>query len=663
MAKGTTSGRSGEANRTDRRLPVPVGLRGSRVYGFTGATVVLVTLVFSLYWPAIDAPFVFDDSAAILDNASIRRLTPLIGTTDNPGLLCPPPLNSPLAARPLVNATFALNYHFSGLRPRAYRLVHLVIHALSAILLWRVVVRVLRLPQFHAGWYGVAEAVGWSSAMLWAVHPVNSEAVVYLTQRTELFCGFAALATWYASLRYWEAARRPTRSLWLLIVAVTSTAGMLSKEVMVPAVAIVPLFDLVLRTQSFRRVMAESWPLYAILALSTVPLALLYAAGIQTPGGGFDKGVAATDWWLTQCRVLFLYGRLAIWPSPLQIYYHFPSQSPWTETWPWVAGICLLVVVVLCLLARRRIAGFVGLACLAILSPTSLIPLPGEAAAERRLYLPLALLAPLVVVGGMELVRFLGALTTRDSGRSREKFEGTSNQATFLFAIVFSLVVGGMSWLTAHRAAEYQNEKGLWEQVAGLQPDAPIAYINLGTILAEKEGDLRGAVSYFRKAVETDPASYLGHYNLARSLEALGEEFEAITHYRAAAQSRPNDSASHYNLARLLEVYGDAGDAVRHYQRAIESEPDFASPYGNLAILLFQRGEVDKAIELFETAVRLEPDIPNAMNLVYAYLELNRVPEARQAMLQAKRLADAAGNEELVQNLETAIKALPSDVP
>ena len=70
---------------------MPVGLRGTRLYGFTGATVVLVTVVFTLYWPAIDAPFVFDDSAAILDNASIRRLTPLIGTTDNPGLLCPPP--------------------------------------------------------------------------------------------------------------------------------------------------------------------------------------------------------------------------------------------------------------------------------------------------------------------------------------------------------------------------------------------------------------------------------------------------------------------------------------------------------------------------------------------------------------------------------------------
>lgn len=636
--------------------------RRLRILAFATATGLLVAVVVAVYLPSLGAPFIYDDTPAILENESIRRLHPLRGTAERPGPLRPP-IGSPLAARPLVNASFAVNYHFGRFDPTGYRAVHLVAHTLAAVLLWRLLATVLRLPHFRGRYSRVAEPVAWASAVLWAVHPVNSETVVYLTQRTELLVGLAAFTVWYASLRYWAAdGSRFRRGWWVVAAATASLAGMLSKEVMVPAVALIPAFDVLLRARSPRRAFAESWPLYASLAISAVPLVWIYARGVQTPGGGFDLGVSAADWWLTQTRVVFLYLRLAVWPHPLQIHYYFPAEVAFAEAWPWAVGSGLIAIGTVWLLVRRSAVGFAGLVFFAILSPTLLIPLPGEEAAERRLYLPLAALVPLVVAGGSRLIARL-----RPSRSPVSKSIGTETRPLGLAEVspvlVIAIALAGLLAVVANRrAAVYQNEWDLWVDVRTHQPGSPVAPINLGTILAD-DGDPHAASQYFRQAVDLAPKLYLAQFNLARSLEATGEERFAIDHYREATRARPQDAASHYNLGRLLETFGNPGEAVDHYRRAIDADRSFAAPHTNLAILLFTRGDSDDAIESFEAAFRLEPDLPNAMNLVYAYLDVNRLDEAERWMHRAKRMATDEGDLGLARKLDDAIRVLRPEAP
>ncbi len=117
-------------------------------------------------------------------------------------------LSIPTSGRPLVNLTFALNYHFGKLNPLGYHIFNMLVHFASAILVGLIVQRLLRL-EFFAERFAMASGIlAFLCALLWAVHPLNSETVVYVTQRTELMVALFYLATVYAALRYWAADSR-----------------------------------------------------------------------------------------------------------------------------------------------------------------------------------------------------------------------------------------------------------------------------------------------------------------------------------------------------------------------------------------------------------------------------------------------------------------------
>jgi hypothetical protein len=145
------------------------------------------------YASALGQPFMFDDMAAIVDNDSIRRLA-------DPGVLRPE-RERPVAGRPLVNLSFAINYAIGGLNVFGYRLLNLVLHVLCGLLLFAIVRETLALPASPVVLSARRTAVGFVVALLWMVHPLNSEVVLYVTQRTESMMALFYLLTLYASLR------------------------------------------------------------------------------------------------------------------------------------------------------------------------------------------------------------------------------------------------------------------------------------------------------------------------------------------------------------------------------------------------------------------------------------------------------------------------------
>ena len=160
------------------RLPWPIA-----------SFLLLGVVIWLVYGRCLNDPFIFDDESTIANNPSIVRLWPLAGDAEQPGPLNPPN-ELPISGRPLVNLTLALDDHFGGESPVGYHAFNLVVHWLSAVVLLGIVRRTLELEYFHGRFTGSTDLLALIVSVLWAVHPLQTETVVYITQRTELMVGF-----------------------------------------------------------------------------------------------------------------------------------------------------------------------------------------------------------------------------------------------------------------------------------------------------------------------------------------------------------------------------------------------------------------------------------------------------------------------------------------
>lgn len=535
--------------------------------------VALAATIWLIYRSSLSAPWIFDDSLSVLSNPTIVALWPLVGDTGAPGPL-QPPIENPMSARPLVNLSFAANYHFGKFDPRGYRAVNIALHFCNALLVYSIVCRTLRLPHFDALPAHAAPWLATFAALLWAGHPLLTEAVVYVTQRTELMVAFCYLATLYASLRYWTANSTGARRWWLAAAAVACLAGAGSKEVIVSAPLVVWLFDWTFVSRTARELWQKHWPLYAELATSWIALLVLQIGSPRGKSAGFELGVPLASWWCTQAEIFFLYLRLALWPAPLAIHYEWPQLETLGTAWIAVFAVLTLAMAALWLVLRRRAAGWPLATVLAILAPTHLVPITTEIAAERRMYLPLAVIMAVVVIGGFETIGRL--FPARDSNKS----------------------------LTA---------------LATLAAFVTVVY---GITSAERVATFREPVALWRQNVELQPYNHVAQLSLASALSAAGALQESLLHYQAAVDARPDFVEGRYQLGLALGRAGKIDHAINELQHVVASQPEAVKLRNNLGVMLFTAGRYQEAAAEFEKVLELEPDFAEARE------NLNR---ARQA--------------------------------
>ena len=441
---------------------------------FWPAAAVLAFFIGIVYLPAANVPLIFDDLTGIIQNDSIKSLWPLVGTTQ-PGPLNPPP-EHPTSGRPLVNLSFAINYWFGGMNPIGYHLVNIVIHFFNALLLWAITRRTLRLTYFGDRFVGSAEWLSLAVAALWALHPLQTEAVIYATQRTELMMAFFYLATLYCSLRYWTRLPPPSmygssdapsensqspraRRGWLFLAIVACLCGMACKEVMVSAPLIVLLFERAFVAGTLKNCLRRSWPLYIGLASTLLLLAGLTVAGPRLDSAGFHLGIPPHVWWLTQSQILILYLKLVVWPWPLLIHYELPYVTKLADVWFFVLPLLIVGVLTLILLWKNRPLGFLGTCFFAILSPTFVIPVVTEMAAERRMYLALA---PLVLIFVIGAYRLANVVLGKADGVAHSRRFSKQLVATGTPIVILTLI---FCFASASRLAAYENELTLWLEV------------------------------------------------------------------------------------------------------------------------------------------------------------------------------------------------------
>jgi tetratricopeptide (TPR) repeat protein len=630
-------------------MSVPAGTFPSHAPGRarTAWAVALIALsVVAAYHNCLHAPFVFDDISAIPENASIRKLWPVWSA------LSPPSSGSTVGGRPVANFTLALNFALSGSDPWSYHAVNLLIHFLGGVTLFGVVRRTLRRPVLSDRFGTDATPLALAVALLWSLHPLQTEAVTYVIQRVESLMGLLYLLTLYCFIRSVESPR-PFR--WQLCAVVACLLGMATKEVMATAPALALLYDRTFVAGTFQKAWRQRRGLYMALAATWLPLAFLVASTGWTRGGsvGFGSTVAPMAYWLTQCGAVARYFWLSLWPHPLVFDYGTSLASHTGE-----AALCAIAVaavaaavLVACLGGGLPALGFLGAWTFLILAPSSVVPVGTQTMAEHRMYLPLAAVMALLVLGAYSM-----------AGRK-----------SWVPLAVLALALG---ILTERRNEDYRSAVSLWGDTVSKRPENARAHCSLGFALYSDHGDLPAAIAEFEAALRIQPEYSDAQNDLGMALEKTpGRSGEAIVHFEEALRIRPNFAQAHYNLGIVLADAGRIPEAVREYEAALRDQPEFAEACNNLGNILCATGRIGEGIQHLEAAVRIRPDYAKAhFDLGNALVQAGRVPDAVGHYEEALRIqpsfAEANNNlgmilcragrmSEGIEHIEAAIRAKP----
>jgi len=527
------------------------------------------------YGRTFSAPLLFDDDSSIAGNPTIRHL----GTA-----LFPPNTGATVTGRPILNLSFALNYAVSGTSVWSYHAFNLAIHVLAGLALFGIVRRSLGLTHGPK-----AALAALSAALLWVLHPLQTESVTYIVQRAESLMGLFYLLTLYCFIRGARADGAGGRPWYALCIA-ACFLGMGTKEVMVSAPLVVLLYDRALLAGSFREGWGRRRLVYCGLASSWVWLGLLVISAGGNRGGtgtGLGTGVRPWDYALTQFPAVWRYLGLCFWPrSQIFDYATFWVDRP-LSVLPQALGALFLAGLTVWTLVCQPVLGLLGFSFFAILAPTSLVPGAYQMIAEHRMYLALV---PVVVLGVLGIYRSLG-------------------RAALPACLGLAAALG---IATFHRNGVYSSEESLWSDTVAKSPQNYRAHNNLGCALSKRPGRMGEAIAEYGEALRLKPDMAEAHYNLGFALEATpGRLDDAVLQYVEALRLRPDYVQAHYNLGTALDALpGRSDEAADQFEDVLRLKPDYAEAHYNLGCALSKiDGRLDEAISQYEEALRLKPDL------------------------------------------------------
>jgi tetratricopeptide (TPR) repeat protein len=648
------------------------------------ATLVLAAL--AAYHNTFRVPFLFDDTPAILDNPTIRHLGDLKDV-----LLPGAGYGITVSGRPILNLSLALCYAKSGTHVWSYHALNLLIHILAGLTLFGMVRRTLGLAgrvvpnpplsvsnpsdrrvEDNAPYPADATPLAFTVALLWTLHPLQTEAVTYVIQRSESLMGLFFLLTFYCFIRAIESepamdevfttkiqshggkaadkkdsfvswclcGSRRTAAFWRVLAVLSCLLGVATKEVAATAPLLVFLYDRTFVAGTFREAWRRRRWLHLSLAATWVPLALLVAGTGWTRGGtaGFNVGVSPWAYWFTQFEAVACYLKQSLWPHPL-IFEYGTFWLNFQEAAPFALIVVPLAAATVVAIVRRTVAGFLGAWFFAILAPTSLVPGTMQMIVEHRMYLPLAAVIAGAVVG-------LHAALSR---LSKPAAAGVPPRCRSWVALSLPLLPGlalalPLGLLTEQRNGVYGDDLALWQQTVAQSPASALAQSSLGTALYLRHR-LPEAMDHYLTSLRLNPNRALSHYNIALAYAALGHLPEAVAHCQEAVRINPRFSSAHYQLGLSLLLMNRPQEALAPFAEAVRLMPTMAEAHYEWGVALAKAGRLAEAVDRYQAALRLSPGLVDAENdLGAALFQLNRMPEAVacfQRVLRAK--PDLAG--------------------
>ena len=578
------------------------------------------------YAGSFSGPFIFDDVDSIVTNETIRHWSTALW----------PPISSTVGGRPILNLSLAVNYAISGTAVWSYHVLNLLIHLLSGLALFGVVRRTLAEKNTK-----FSEQAAFCVAVLWVVHPLNTEAVTYVVQRAESLMGLFYLLTLYGFIRGAQSESRRGAG-WYVFSVATCLCGMATKEVMVSAPVVLLLYDRTFLAGTFRHAFNVRWKVHAGLMATWLVLPILVISAQGREGSaGFSTDVS---WWryaLSQFPAIIHYLKLSFWPHPLIFDYGTAITADLRQILPTALLVLSLAAVTIWAVFKRPTVGFLGVTFFAILAPTSsVVPIVTEPMAEHRMYLALIPVIGLIVVGAYRL------------------WDGKAT-------LILSTLAAVTGWLTFQRNETYRSEASLWRDTVANHPTGARAHHNVAVLLAASN-QTEAAIGEYEEALRLKPNYVQAYVNLGKSLHSAGRTGEAIARYEEALRLNPNFGDAHYNLAvALAQSPGRLNEAITHYETALRINPVDAQAQESLGKALYASGNVPAAIAHLETALKLNPDSVDAhYNLA---ISLSQIPGRQNEAIAEYQTAVALKPDSLeahnnLGNLLSAAGRLPEAI-
>jgi tetratricopeptide (TPR) repeat protein len=568
---------------------------------------------------------------------------------------------------PLTSTSLMLDAQLFGLNAGGYHFVNVLLHTIAVLLLF-LVLKAMTGPTWRSAFV----------AVLFAVHPLRAESVVWISERKDVLSGIFFLLTLGAYLRY----ARQRRLSAYLIVAAALTLGLLSKAMLVTVPFVLLLLDYwPLRRSTFLQAKTSgdatvippagtTWLILEKLPLLALAAAVSIATVIAQKPALESAAYLSLSWRIQNALVaIWVYLRQMILPSDLAIFYpHLKGSLPLLEVG--LALVLLLVTSAAVLAGRKRypylVTGWFWY--LGMLVPViGVVQVGWQAHADRYTYLPQI---------GIYLMISWGVADLSAGWRWRQPI--LTGAAT--------LVVVALMMLAWRQVDYWSSSAVLWRHTLAVTTNNDVAERGLGTALI-KLGQVDEAIAHDRAALRIRPGDTNGLTNLANALLQKDELPEAIEHFREVARLRPNDNEARrnlgkalfrsgaidesvaefrealrirptdsdvaYSLGNALLQKGEASAAIPYFRKAIESDRNNIAAHYNLAIALQHDGQLDAAIAEFRKTLNLDPRKVDARNnLAITLLKKNLTKEAIAEWQAALRVQP--GNAEVHNNLAVA---------
>jgi tetratricopeptide (TPR) repeat protein len=544
------------------------------------AALVILLATVAVYWPAIQhGGFIWDDNALLTDNAAIK---------DNSGLFTIWFTTKLVDYVPLTSSSLWIEWRFWHMNPTGYHVTNVLLHALSAILLWRVLKR-LRVPG------------AWVAGLIFAVHPVCVASAAWIAERKNTLSMVFYLLSILFFVRFDDETnlKRNGAGKWFAFSLVTFAMALLSKGSVTVMPAVLLLLVFWRRSRITQRDFLRALPFFAMSAGCAASTILLQHRGMNLPqdnllvrllaGGRAFWFYIAKD--LAPIHLTMVY---PLWPVPLNHWFTYvpvmgvllliPVLWHFRHSW----GRAVLIALAYFVLALAPVLGVFNMAYFAI-----------SRVSDHLQYLAIPGIIAVVVGGGAVLI-------------------GKKNRA--VWKAVVAVIVGTLCVLTWNHSRIFAVPETLWADNVQKNPNSWRVRNSYGAALF-KNGKIDEAIVQYRAGLAVDPTAGDLHYNLANAYYKQQKRALAVAEFSQALTNASEPFSAQNNLGLVLGELGRYVEAVPHFREAIKSKPAWTEAYRNLGDALLKSGQVADAVTAFEQAVQLDPNDSAAHNGLGAALE------------------------------------------